>query len=383
MTGLQLSGERFRVVYDIVGSESSARRQAEEICVEQTVEFPPDLIENDVIRDRIFGQVESFEPLGREGGRWRASVSYAVEVVGAELTQLLNVVFGNTSLKPGIRVERLEPSPGVLAPFSGPRFGVAGLLSHLRVAGRPLLCTALKPLGLDARTLARLATAFARGGIDCIKDDHGLADQPLCRFSDRVAACADAVREENARSGRRCLYVPNVTASPLRAIERAYLAKEAGAGGLLVAPGLCGWDTMRALAEDPQLALPVICHPALLGSFHSDPRHGIAHGLLYGQLARLAGADATIFPSYGGRFSFTREECGELVRCATEPMDPIRPVLPVPAGGLTLDRVPELIEFYGTQVMLLVGGDLHRHGTSLEQGCRLFIDRVTQVCSAG
>ena len=378
MTALALSGERFRVVYRIQGAEAEARRRAEEICIEQTVEFPPDLIDSGPIRDGIFGRVESFAPTGADGSAWNVSVSYAIEVAGTELTQLLNVVFGNTSLKPGIRVEHLEPTAGLLESFRGPRFGVEGLRALLGIAGRPLLCTAVKPMGLSPAELGRLAGAFAAGGIDCVKDDHGLADQPFCRFSERVGACVEAVGA-HVRPGSRCLYFANVTASPLEAIERAHLAKDLGAGGLLVAPGLCGWDTMRALSEDPNLGLPVICHPALLGSFHSDARHGIAHGVLYGQMARLAGADATIFPSYGGRFSFTRDDCRALVRGATERFGSIRSIVPVPAGGMTVERVPELLEFYGLEVMLLIGGDLHRHGSDLAHSCASFLERVTET----
>jgi ribulose-bisphosphate carboxylase large chain len=32
--------------------------------------------------------------------------------------------------------------------------------------------------------------------------------------------------------------------------------------------------------------------------------------------------------------------------------------MPVPAGGLTLARVKETLDFYGKETMLLIGGDL-------------------------
>jgi ribulose-bisphosphate carboxylase large chain len=32
--------------------------------------------------------------------------------------------------------------------------------------------------------------------------------------------------------------------------------------------------------------------------------------------------------------------------------------VPVPAGGMTLARVPEMLDFYGPDVMLLIGGSL-------------------------
>ena len=32
--------------------------------------------------------------------------------------------------------------------------------------------------------------------------------------------------------------------------------------------------------------------------------------------------------------------------------------LPVPGGGITLEQIPEILEFYGRDTMLLVGGNL-------------------------
>jgi ribulose-bisphosphate carboxylase large chain len=68
-------------------------------------------------------------------------------------------------------------SPTLLGQFLGPRFGAAGLREVLGVPRGPLLCTALKPMGSTVAALAEMAYAFAKGGIDIIKDDHGLANQ--------------------------------------------------------------------------------------------------------------------------------------------------------------------------------------------------------------
>jgi ribulose-bisphosphate carboxylase large chain len=147
IVSIDLSGERFRVVYHLSGSETAARAQAEDLCVEQTIEFPADLVKGGDIRDHILGRIESLLPL--EGERWEAMISFAIEITGFELTQLLNVVFGNFSLKPGVRVERLELPESLLSYFKGPRFGVSGLRDLLSVPQRPLFCTALKPMGLS------------------------------------------------------------------------------------------------------------------------------------------------------------------------------------------------------------------------------------------
>lgn len=368
---ISLSGERFRIVYQLTASnEAEAREKAWSICLEQTVEFPDDLVPEGDIRDHIFGRIESFDAAGEH--RYRVVISYAVETTGFELTQLLNVAFGNTSIKPGIRLDRFDLPESLLRAFKGPRFGRAGLRRRLGVPHRPLLCTALKPMGLPPQELAKLAYQFALGGIDLIKDDHGLADQPFSPFAERAQRCAKAVAKANRETGLACIYLPNVTGPPDRAIEQALFARRAGAGGLLFSPGLAGLNVMQQLAEDDRIDLPIVSHPALQGSFVACPDHGISHYALFGQIARLAGADAGIYPNFGGRFSFTREECRNLAEGMAAPMAHIQPIFPAPGGGMSLARVPEMRELYGRDVIFLIGGGLHHHGPDLVENSRYF-----------
>ncbi len=377
---LSLSGERIVATYVIAGTEAEARARAEDLCFEQTVELPADLVPDGAIRDQIVGRVEAIVP--RDESHFAAEVSFAVETGGGELTQLLNLLFGNSSIKPGIRLERFSLPDSSLRSFSGPRFGLEGLRERLGVLDRPLLATALKPMGLPPEELANLAYAFARGGIDLIKDDHGLADQTFCPFGERVDLCAEAVARANAETGERSIYVANVTAPADVLHHRIERAKRAGAGGLLVAPGLLGWDVMRQLAADDTVDLPLVMHPALMGSFVVSPDSGIGHAAIFGQVARLAGADATIFPNFGGRFAFTRTECEALAEACATPMGHLRPIFPVPAGGMSLERVPQMLEIYGRDVMLLIGGDLHRRGPDLSATCRA-LRQVVETSAEG
>jgi ribulose-bisphosphate carboxylase large chain len=376
---IDLSGERFRVVYRLQGSEAEARAKAEDICVEQTIEFPAELVKGGDIRDHILGRIESFQAV--EPGAWEAVISFAIEITGYELTQLLNVVFGNTSLKPGIRVERLELPESLLRHFKGPRFGIPGLRVLLGVAERPLFCTALKPMGLSSRDLAQFAYQFALGGVDLVKDDHGLADQPFAPFKERVQRCAEAVRRANRETGKTCLYAPNLSAPVEQIMEKAVFAKAYGAGALMLAPGLVGPDTLKMLGDNDVIAMPIICHPALLGTFTAHPHHGISHYVIYGQIPRLAGADATIFPNYGGRFSFTREECRQVVEGAAAPMGRLTPIFTAPGGGMSRERIPEMIQTYGRDVIFLIGGALHQMGPDLIANCRRYMETVTQSLS--
>ncbi len=375
--GEALSGVRFEVTYALWGREQEARLRAREICYEQTVEFPEDLTPAGPIREQLVGRIEDFSPAGE--GRYLARISYAVESAGCHLLQVLNVVFGNTSLQPGVKVERLSLAEPLLSVLPGPRFGREGLRALLGVASRPLVCTALKPMGLSASELAEQAYRFALGGIDLIKDDHGLSDQTFCRLEERLARCAEAVARANGRTGRKSLYVPNLTAPVDRLQAAARRAKELGAGALMVCPGLAGFDALRLLAADDSLGLPLVAHPAFLGSFVTSPQNGFTHGALFGQLMRLCGADLTVFPNYGGRFSFSREECLQIAEACREELAGLKPILPAPGGGMTTDRAQDMLEVYGREFVLLIGGGLHRRSPDLAGNAEYFVSMVSSL----
>jgi ribulose-bisphosphate carboxylase large chain len=371
-----LSGERFRVVYHLFGVETPAEAEAKarDICLEQTVEFPDDLVPDGDIREKIVGQIENLTPLGP--GHYEARISYANETAGDELPQLLNVIFGNISLKPGIRVFHLDLSPSLLANYRGPRFGISGWRDLLGVHERPLLMTALKPMGLGVADLAKLAYEFALGGLDIIKDDHGLADQPFGAYGERVAACAEAVAWANAQTGLHCQYLPNITAPAGEVMARAHFAKNNGAGALLICPGLTGFDSLRQVADDDSLALPIASHPSFYGSLVTSPQNGFSHRALYGQWQRLCGADASIYPNFGGRFSFSRAECESIVAGCMEPMGAFSPIFPTPGGGMSMESLPALRGVYGQEVIYLIGGGLHRHSPDLGANVRHFLHLV-------
>lgn len=102
----QFSNSRFTVDYHFRGSEPEALAMAEALCFDQTVELPDALVEPGPIRDHVIGRVEHIQPVG--DNTISATVSFACDLVGEDLTQLLNVIFGIASLKSGIRVTHLH-----------------------------------------------------------------------------------------------------------------------------------------------------------------------------------------------------------------------------------------------------------------------------------
>jgi ribulose-bisphosphate carboxylase large chain len=120
----------------------------------------------------------------------------------------------------------------------------------------------------------------------------------------------------------------------------------------------------------------VLAHPSFGG-----PRR-FAQDLLFGSLLRLYGADAVIFVGYAGRFGTPRATCRSLVERLRRPWGPLLPALPVPGGGIQLENVPELLEFYGPDSMLLVGGSLQIEAGAVLERSRAFVRCVHEASLA-
>ncbi len=349
---------RIRAHYELAcppGMSPAAR--AREIAIEQTVEIPPDCLSPD-IEERIVGHTESIEAL--PDGRHQVVVSYSSRVVGAHFAQLVNLLFGNISLHRGIRLAAIEWPTDLLERFRGPAFGIEGLRELCGVAGGPLVCAAIKPLGLSVGELARDAASFARGGAALVKDDHSLDEQPeLAPFRERVMRCQEAILDANAVTGGRTLYFPNLTGSPGDLAERVGWLRSIGVRGVMVSPMLLGFEAVRWLAAESGLA--ILGHPTFTGALFGDD-HGIAPEVLFGQLFRLAGCDGVIFVHAGGRFAWSEERCAAITAAVRAPWGPLRPSFPVPAGGVQVSRAPEWVARYGADTIVLIGGSFYQQG---------------------
>ena len=374
---------RFSVTYRLVADDlAMARSRARDLAAEQTVEIPHAIIPAGYVMDEILGQIEDLKPHRDGDGVFSATVSYSPDDVGGDFLQLLNIVFGNSSIKTGMRVESIAPGTALNGLLAGPRFGRDGLRDLLGVASGPLLMSAIKPVGLSTGDLATIAKRFALGGMDMIKDDHGLVDQPTSPFRERVVACAEAVGEANVLTGRKAIFIANITGTARDFVERAYFAKQAGAGGVMVAPALQGYAAVAELARDATFGLPIVSHPAFSGANVIAPEIGFSHAFYYGQLQRLMGVDAVVYPNFGGRFGFSVEECQSIVAGCDADFAGLRPILPTPGGGMSIEKAPGMAKVYGQGVIYLIGGALLSEPDDLEGACRRLAHAVGRETTA-
>ena len=89
--------DRIFVTYRFTGDDPKSL--ADVIRAEQTIEFPYELAPA-WIQQEVVGKVEEISSTDKSSHL--ITISYNPDVAGGELTQLLNVLWGNVSLFPGV-----------------------------------------------------------------------------------------------------------------------------------------------------------------------------------------------------------------------------------------------------------------------------------------
>jgi len=355
------------VTYRVRASAPGIDAIARALALEQSVELPLEAIHDAFVLENVVGKVRGIRQV--DDGLYVVVVGLATATTGCDAAQTINMLFGNSSLHENIELADVEFPADFIARFAGPRFGIDGLRAQIGVSKRALTCAALKPQGLPPERLADLCYTLARAGIDVIKDDHGLADQSYAPFEARVAACQLAIERAGKDTGRQSVYAPSLVGSPSALLQQSRFLREEGVAMALVAPALIGMPVFAELVAD-HLEIPVMAHPAYAGAAR------VAPPLLLGKWFRLLGADAVIFPHFGGRFAYSEPTCAAIAEVSRATWPGIRPSIPVPAGGIRLEHAHDVLDFYGTDVMLLIGGSLLAAGDEIEARARAFGDLV-------
>jgi ribulose-bisphosphate carboxylase large chain len=192
---------RLVATYHVRSDARAIESRARAIAIEQSVEMPLSGIEDRHILDDIVGRVEDIGEV--VAGLFAVRIGLSRATVGDDAGQLINMLFGNTSLQDDVVLHDAELPDDVVARYGGPNIGLAGLRKRLAADGRALTCSALKPQGLSPARLAELAARFARGGIDTIKRPAARrSPRPCARSRTRPASTPVTSRASPATSMR-------------------------------------------------------------------------------------------------------------------------------------------------------------------------------------
>ena len=171
---------------------------------------------------------------------------------------------------------------------------------------------------------------------------------------------AEAIAKASAQRGRPCLYFAHISGALDSMRQRALQAKRFGATGLLVAPGLTGFDALRVLALDENLGLPIASHPSFLGAYISGRGQGLAPAVGYALLPRLSGTDMAIYPGFGGGYSMSNEDCASVAVNCRKPWGTIHPAMPAVGGRIEVHRIAELTTTMGQDAVFVLGSRIQQ-----------------------
>ncbi|WP_274650526.1 2,3-diketo-5-methylthiopentyl-1-phosphate enolase [Paenibacillus humicola] len=315
------------------------------------------------------------EPEGAAPGVRYADLKIAYPDVNfsRDLPALLVTVFGKLSMDGKIKLVDLEFSPSFLSAFPGPKFGLEGVRKLLGVHDRPLLMSIFKSvIGHDLANLREQFYLQALGGVDLIKDDEILFENPLTPLEKRVEACMEAAREAESRTGQKLLYAVNLTGKTSQLAANAKRAIAAGANALLFNVLAYGYDALHELSADRDINVPIATHPAMAGALYPSPHYGIAAPLLLGKLMRLAGSDLSLFPSPYGSVVMPMEENMAVKTALLDSSLPVRKAFPVPSAGIHPGLVPLILRDFGQDVVVNAGGGIHGHPMGTAAGGQAF-----------
>lgn len=290
-----------------------------------------------------------------------------------QLPMMLTALVGNISLVPNLKLLDIRFPKATLDQFNGPRFGTDGWWKALGLKkGRPLLNNMIKPCsGYPLEVGAELFRQAALGGCDVIKDDELIADMRYNDAVSRVKTYMKIEKEVYEETGEHTLYTVNVTDRLPRMFDLAKRCIDAGANAMMVNYLAVGPEAMRALADDPNINVPILAHMDVAGAYFMSPYQGISSPIIFGKFARLCGADAIVLPfSLGGKAMYMHERFMNTTRNLIYPMGNLKPTMPMPSGGITPQNVQDIVNALGKDIMIGSGGGIHAHPQGPRAGAR-------------
>ena len=292
-------------------------------------------------------------------------IAYPIELF--ELNNIPNImssiagnIFGLKDIK-NLRFEDIDFPEQIIKSFKGPEHGIKGIRKILKVYNRPLVGTIIKPkLGLVTRDHAKVAYNAWLGGCDIVKDDENLSSQSFNPFYSRVKETLKMRDKAEKETGEKKVYMVNVTAETNEMLKRMNYIKKCGGEYAMVDILTIGWSGLQTVRNyNSGLKLILHAHRAGHAAF-TKGKNGISMRVI-AKLSRLIGMDQLHVGTAVGKMEESRETVTENVKACTEKFGNLKQTFPVCSGGLHPGHVPKLVEFFGKNIIIQMGGGIHGH----------------------
>lgn len=268
--------------------------------------------------------------------------------------------------------------------FKGPLLGMEGLRKRWNIPKRPLTGAVPKPkIGFSAQEHAEIGYETWMGGFDFVKDDENLTSTSFNKFEKRVELMAKFRDKAEAETGERKGAFINITADVETMKKRANYLHEFGFDYTMmdvVIIGTAGLMTMREHLGD--LGMTSHAHRAMHASFDRNPKHGMTMQFIAKEI-RLLGFDQLHSGTAVGKLvgeedevlavaSVLRDKVTKAQKYLLMDQDwgDIKSAFPVSSGGLHPGLVPDVLDIYGNELILLVSGGIHGHPKGTRAGAK-------------
>ncbi len=305
------------------------------------------------------------------------------------LSGIAGNIFGMKALK-NLRLVDVSLPRDYIKNFKGPNLGIAGLRKYFKVYDRPLTGAVPKPkIGFSAEEHSWIALETWRGGFDCVKDDENLTSTNFNNFYRRVKLMAKMRDKAEKETGEIKDAFINITGEVEEMKKRAKFLHEHGFKYAMIDVMTCGAasvQTMRDVLGD--MGMAIHAHRAMHASFDRNPKHGMTMEFI-AKIMKLIGVDQIHSGTSVGKLVGSREEVLSVANILRETRvkeykkilleqdwGNIKPAFPVTSGGLHPGLVPDVMNIYGKEMILLVSGGIHGHPRGTRAGAKATMQAI-------
>lgn len=303
-------------------------------------------------------------------------IAYPIINFTPDFPILITALLGNdASTSAQVKLLDIEFPRGFAGQFHGPNFGIEGIRKITGVKDRPILLNMIKPcLGLKPAEGARIFYETALGGVDIIKDDELLGSPSYSQAAERVREFKKAAQAVYEETGKKVLYMVNVTDGSASIMNTVKSVIEAGAEAIMVNFAAVGYSMLHQIAKTVQV--PILAHCAGSGMYFEGTSSGMSSPLSVGKLTRLAGADTVMINTPYGGYPMQYQKYIQITQQLTLPYYNIKSTMPSIGGGVHPGVVQKYIREVGSDIILAAGGAVQGHPMGAAGGVRAMLEAI-------
>lgn len=373
-----LSQEEVAVATYYLETEGDLAKVAEHMAWEETIGGQMELSQMSGLLKSCTGRVLSVEESEKGKGVVRIllpikNMDYEnAPYAGLWMFMAGGPVFELTSYRK-VRLLNFELPNKMLQHFPGPRLGLAGFRSYLGVDEETLLLGAIvKPCcGLTEEEVADFVFEAGMAGVDLVKDDEKMNNVAYCQLGKRTRLVHERLDQVKDETGKKPIYVTNITTRPDKILDNARIARDNGANGLMLNIFASGFDAITILREAPDLDLPIYCHSGTRSALSRADGQGIELAVI-AKLARYLGADFFRTGISGGYCVGTKDQFDRANEALTEDIPGIRDTTLALSGGLRPGNLAPNLANTGFDAVYMGGSSLAGHPMGTRAGVTAF-----------